>query len=121
MDKDHLDSIWYGGDMVSIKIGKYYITITTAGDVRAIINGNYYCDKNDGGMFAEYLPEQNIHNDKELKEQDNLGNIEWLNNNWFELIIWDDEQKDYVDYGDNVVDLEPDDNFSWLDELVKEL
>ena len=120
IDKDHLDSIWYGGDMVSIRVNRRYdVIITAAGDIRATIKGEDYKDKNNGGMFVEYLNENGIHNDKELQEAIENGDVVFENNNWFELIIWDKKKRDYVDYYDNVVDLEPNDNFKWAKDYVK--
>lgn len=120
IDNEHLDSVWYGGDMVSIKVNRRYdVVITAAGDIRAYIKGNYYCDKNNGGCFLDYLKENGINNDTDLKREIEKGNIEFLNNNWFELIIWDNKKRDYIDYYDNVVDLEPNDNFKWVKEYVK--
>ena len=120
MDNDHLDSVWYGGDIVNIRVNRRYdVVITAAGDIRAEIKGGYYCDKNNGGMFVEYLNENGIHSDKELKEAIQNGDIEFKDNNWFELIIWDKKKRDYVDYYDNVVDLEPNDNFKWVKDYVK--
>ena len=120
IDNEHLDSVWYGGDMVSIKVNRRYdVVITAAGDIRACIKGNYYCDKNNGGCFLDYLKENGINNDTDLKREIKEGNIEFFNNNWFELIIWDNKKRDYIDYYDNVVDLEPNDNFKWVKEHIK--
>ena len=120
MDNDHLDSIWYGGDMVNIRVNhRYDAIITAAGDIRAWIKGYRYTDKNNGGMFVEYLNENGIHNDTELKKAIQNGDIEFEDNNWFEVIIWDKKKRDYVNDYDNVVDLEPNDDFKWLKDYVK--
>lgn len=70
MRKDRLDSIWYGGDMVTIVVdNRYHITITAAGDIRAEIKGEFYSDTCNGGCFEEYLTENGIKNDQQLQKQ----------------------------------------------------
>ena len=119
---DRKDSIWYGGDIVSIKIGKYFITIGAYGDIRACINGEYYVDKCNGGSFVEYLNEQGIHNDEELSNAIKNGQLEFGNNNWFEAFIWDDENKDYIETYDTIIDeLDENDDFEWLDEWFENI
>ena len=116
LDKDRLDSIWYGGLMVSIKTDNYEADIYAIGEIRAYINGEYYCDKSDGGKFKEYLEENNITNDKELRKAIDDDNIEFLNNNWFEVFVQTDDGDEFSE----VVDLEPNDDFAWLDDWVNE-
>ena len=117
-DNSRKDSIWYGGDIVSINLGRYQVIIGAYGDIRATINGEWYVDKCNGGNFADYLREQNIHNDEDLKNAD----INYENNNWFEAIIWDNKNKDYVDSWDTIIDdLDADDNFSWLPEWLENI
>lgn len=120
---DKKDSIWYGNDLVTIQVGKrYQVTIGAYGDVRAIINGNYYTDKGNGGNFSEYLEEEGIHNDKELQQAIKEGRVVFENNNWFEAFIWDDKDKDWVgDSWDMVIDeLDRNDNFDWLEDWIKQ-
>ena len=121
-DNEHKDSIWYGGDIVTIENDDYSVTISACGDIRAIINGNYYCDKNNGGMFAEYLPKEKIFDDNDLKQAIEEGRIEFEDNNWFEAIIWDKKSKDYVDTWDTIIDdLDENDDFKWVEEWLKEI
>lgn len=121
-DNEHKDSIWYGGDIVNIQLGRYSVTIGAYGDVRAIINGNYYCDKCNGGNFKDYLKEENINNDKELKQALEENRINWENNNWFEAYIWDNKKKDYIETYDTIIDeLDANDDFKWLKSWLKEL
>lgn len=121
-DNEHKDSIWWGGDIVSIEYGKYTITIGAYGDVRAIINDEYYCDKGNGGMFAEYLPEQKIFNDKDLQKAIKENRIEFENNNWFEAVIWDNKKKEYVETWDTIIDeLDQNDDFKWIKDWIKQI
>ena len=121
-DNQHKDSVWYGGDIVSIEFGRYTIIIGAFGDIRACINGDYYCDKNNGGMFKEYLNEQHIYNDEDLSKAEQEGKIEFGNNNWFEAVIWDNKAKDYVESYDTVIDeLDENDNFAWIKPWIKNL
>lgn len=114
-DNEHKDSIWYGGDIVAIEIDDYTVTIGAYGDIRAYINGEYYSDKGNGGMFAEYLPEQNILNDQDLKQAIRKGKIEFENNNWFEAVIWDNKNEKYIESFDTIIDdLDRNDDFKWV-------
>lgn len=120
--QERKDSIWYGGDIVVIELERYQITIGAYGEIRACINDNYYCDKCNGGSFAEYLVEEGINNDTELKEAIEKGIISFENNNWFEAFIWDKQEKDYVETYDTVIDeLSPDDDFSWIKDWLENL
>ena len=81
LDKDRLDSIWYGGEMVCVEGDHYNAYVEAIGDIRAWIKDEYYCDKNNGGMFKEYLEENGITNDEELQRAIENGDIEFDNNN----------------------------------------
>ena len=121
-DNEHKDSIWYGGDIVSIEYKHYTITIGAYGDIRAIINGEYYCDKSNGGMFAEYLPEQNIYNDQDLQRAVEENRIEFENNNWFEAVIWDNKKKQYIESWDTIIDeLDENDDFKWVKDWLEQI
>ena len=120
-DNNRRDSIWYGDDIVTIKIGKYFVTIGAFGEIRACINGNYYVDKCNGGRFVEYLQDEGIYNDRDLKEAVESGKIEFENNNWFEAFIWDDEKKEFIETYDTVIDELDADDFSWVEPWLKEL
>ena len=121
-ENERKDSIWYGGDIVSVDIGRYEITIGAYGDIRALVNGNYYTDKCNDGNFIDYLREEGINNDKELKMAIEKHKIKFENNNWFEAFIWDKKNKDYVETYDTIIDeLDRNDNFAWVKPWVKEL
>lgn len=122
-DNERRDSVWYGGDIVRITTGRYTLTIGAYGDIRAFINDEYYVDKCNGGNFIDYLREQGIHNDKELKQAIKENRIEWEDNNWYEAFIWDNKEKCYVECYDTVLDddLDLNDNFAWVKSWVKEL
>ena len=121
-DSTRQDSIWYGGDIVCIHLKRYDVIIGAYGDVRATINGNYYVDKCNGGQFSEYLEDENIYNDNDLKQAIQEGRIEWDDNNWFEAFIWDTKTKDWLGNSwDMVLDeLDANDDFAWLESWVKE-
>ena len=121
-NNERKDSIWYGGDIVKIIIGRYHITIGAYGDVRAYINDEHYVDKCNDGSFAEYLPEQEIYNDDDLLRAIEENRIEFENNNWYEAFIWDDKTKDYIDTYDTIIDeLDENDDFAWVEDWLKSL
>jgi hypothetical protein len=118
---DRKDSVWYGGDVVRVKYGDYLIIVSAVGEIRAKINGEYYCDKNNYGLFKDYLVENGITNDKELKNAIENGMVEFYGNNWLEIIVWDDTNKDYVEMCDTIIDeLDENDSFDWLEEWLRE-
>lgn len=121
-DNKHKDSVWYGGEIVSVEIGAYTITIGAYGDVRAIINDEYYVDKCNGGNFAEYLREQGIEDDDDLRRADKKGRIKWENNNWFEAVFFNNDTQEYLETYDTIVDeLDENDDFEWLKDWLDEL
>jgi hypothetical protein len=120
-ENERADSVWYGDDIVCITFDDRYDCIIGAfGDIRVEINGNEYVDKANGGTIRQALMENNIMNDNDLQKAIELGTVCFENNNWFELIIWDNKEKDYIDPFDLIVDsLEEEDTFDWLEDTLK--
>lgn len=99
IDKDHLDCIWYGGEVGRIRYKGYSIVISAYGEIRiyGTINGQYVdvVDKNNYGRIYEALAiEYGIDDDSLyslLKDCPNSfkGNennyLEYGYNNWFEV------------------------------------
>ena len=110
IDKDHLDCVWYGGEVGTIKYKGYTVVIAAYGDIRidAVINGEPFDikDKNNGGVVYEEIG--NLIDDAKLAELENADltgdYIRYENNNWFEFDIIDPDGK-YIDccYMDNVI------------------
>lgn len=119
--KGREDSNWYGGQIVEVETKKYLMSIEAVGDIAVLIDEEYYCDKGNNGLLAEYLEEHNIHNDKELEKAIEDGRVEFENNNWFEIFVWDKENKEWIGVGDSVIDcMEENDDFSWVDDWLEE-
>lgn len=120
-ENEKADSVWYGDDIVCITFDDRYDCIIGAfGDIRVEINGDEYVDKANGGTIRQALMENNIMNDSDLKQAIENGTVYFENNNWFELIIWDNKEKDYIDTFDCIVDsLEEEDTFDWLEDILK--
>ena len=130
-DKDHLDCIFYGGEVGCIKYHNYIITIEAIGDVEinGLINGEeFYCRdrQNSGNIYYEL---GNIIDDKKLEElssyetSDQNNYINYENNNWFEfnLITPNGDWIDMCGYdnilSDNILDCFED--IEWCLECVK--
>lgn len=120
MKKDRLDSVWYGGEMVEVEIGDYLFKIIAAGDVSVKLNGEMFKDKNEAGLTSGFLTENGILNDTDLQKAIEDGKLTFWDNNWFELIGWDTKRKQYMFDWYDTVDLDCDDSFDWLDDIVKE-
>lgn len=138
IDKDHLDCIWYGGEVGTIKYKNYTIVIGAYGDIRLSgkINGEdiYVVDKNNGGEVYNSLG--HLLDDDKLKQLlspmsedfDKDNYLEFKDNNWFEVDLISPEGK-WIDLSgsDNVLD----DNlldcftgietyFEYVDNIIKE-
>ena len=116
IDKDHLDCLWYGGQVGSIEYKGYKIVIGAYGDIR--ISGRIYGvdidfkDKsNSGAAYPDIAIEYDIDDDKlhdiskVFSEGDEHNYLIFKNNNWFEvdLISPSGEWIDLCD-SDNVLD-----------------
>ena len=112
IDKDHLDCIWYGGEVGTIKYDGYIITIGAYGDVRlcGTIGGEEINikDKNNGGYAYDVLgakiDDEKLH---ALLTGYGEGNdyLAFENNNWFEVDLISPDGK-WIDLcgADNVLD-----------------
>lgn len=112
IDKDHLNCIWYGGEVGIIETPSgYTITIGAYGDIRlyGFINSEPIDIKDKSNSGSVYHEIGNKVNDKLLHKllwYDKENNyLEYENNNWFEvdLISPDGELIDLC-YTDNVLD-----------------
>lgn len=112
IDKDHLNCLWYGGQVGSIEYKGYKIVIGAYGDIR--ISGKIYGvdidfkDKsNSGAAWPDIGIEYNIDDDKlySLISGNGKDFLSFENNNWFEvdLISPDGEWIDLCG-ADNVLD-----------------
>ena len=75
------DSFFYEGEIASFeKENGTTLSLITCGDIKIDIGSSTY--KN--GQILEAIEEHNL-TDKKLKELEDEGKLEWLNNNWFEV------------------------------------
>ena len=138
IDKDHLDCIWYGGEVGRIIYKNYSIVILAAGEIRLSgkINGEEvrFVDKNNYGRLYEDLAiDYNIDDEKfyalldgylDSFKGDENNYLEFGNNNWFEfdLISPEGEWIDLCD-ADNVLEnnlLDCFEGIEWYLEYVEE-
>lgn len=112
IDKDHLNCVWYGGEVGTIKTPNgYTITIGAYGDIRlyGFINSEPIDIKdksNSGSVYREIgdkVDDKRLH--KLFESDKEYDYLEYSNNNWFEvdLISPDGEWIDLC-YADNVLD-----------------
>ena len=102
IDDQHLHCVFYGGDIGSIKLPNgWSIVISANGDIdltAELEDGteiSYENKRNDGAKDSDFL--EKIKNDQHLKELDDAGAIDWVNNNWLEV--------NYIDPKGRFVDL----------------
>lgn len=90
IDKDHLDCLWYGGDVGTIEYNGFKLVIGAYGDIYCYgkIDGEDFFVKdysNSGRFYAEIgakVDDKKLHSLFGYKDGDH---IEFENNNWFEV------------------------------------
>lgn len=103
IDDDHLDSLWYGGEVLSATFKNYELTLLADGDVRAHCRGyvDDLVDKNNLGRFKDWANSLGLYNDSDLASACGLDGeghscLEFGNNNWFSWIIRNTNTGEYV-------------------------
>jgi len=119
-DTKRLDSVWYGGKMVEIDTPKYVFSVEALGEVRVDIDGETFVDKNETGRVGDELRSVGIDTDEKLNKAVDKGRIYFGNNNWYELFVFSKEENEYLNSYEPI-DLEPYDDFEWLDAVIMDL
>lgn len=141
IDKDHLDCVWYGGEVGRIKYKGYSIVISAYGDIRiygkikgqdvsVVDKGNYGRAYQD--LAIDYGVDDDLlyalmkdYSDSFKGDEDNY--LEFENNNWFEVDLISPEGE-WIDLcgADNVLEnnlldcfADVDDYFVYVDEEMK--
>ena len=108
IDKDHLDCIWYGGDVGTIQYKGYTFVISACGDIRLHGYIKKYgevdiVDKNNSGRAYDELGRYLT--DKDLTDLTDDEYLVYDNNNWFEVDLISPEGIFYDLFDcDNVLD-----------------
>lgn len=95
LDFDRQDSVWYGGYLGEIKYNGIVYEVQAVGEVRAtLLDDNNeevasVVDQNRAGAFYKEM-RQFIKNDNKLRKLENKGKLYFGNNNWFEILVFDD-------------------------------
>lgn len=103
LDFDRQDSVWYGGYLGEIKYNGIVYEVHAVGEVRATLFSKAIfnlcddnneeiasvVDQNEAGKFR-YEMEHYIKNDDKLRKLENEGKLYFENNNWFEILVFDD-------------------------------
>lgn len=95
LDFDRQDSVWYGGYLGEIKYNGIVYEAHAVGEVRATLFDDNneeiasVVDQNRAGKFR-YEMEHYIKNDDELYKLEKEGKLYFENNNWFEILVFDD-------------------------------
>lgn len=96
IDDDHLDVVWYGGELLSFKYKDCTVSIVANGEV--CIEGEYggknfyYRNKLGNGaynMAASDTLRTTFKNDSELRDALDGGLVTYEDNNWFEVFVVD--------------------------------
>lgn len=115
-DLSRQDSIWHH-DSICFFVYKdrYEFICQAVGEIRVSLleEDTDYTDKG-SGRIVEFLEENNIFEDEDLRAHLEKGNIYYQNNNWFEISVYDQTKEKYVNDGE-VVDL--DDLFNLVDTI----
>ncbi len=96
IDDEHLDCVWYGGEIGEIVYKGYVISIAVEGDVRisgaegdAKFEDFAYVNKQGTGAYAaaDDSLRMAFKNDDELQEAQSRERITYENNNWVEFFV----------------------------------
>lgn len=90
--KSHENSLFYEGyeEIAYLQTEKRRYSLITAGDIRLKLwNGDSIDNSNRWDKFEKYKL-----TDWRLKQWEKEGKVEWLNNNWFEVVWTDESDKD---------------------------
>lgn len=109
IDGNHLDSIWYGGEVLSFKYRQYLISLNVRGDVWASLYNHKneeirkVIDKNNWGRFYEEFQDI-IKSDSHLYEmccEESQLKVELHNNNWIEYNIYSINEDQSLEFLEN--------------------
>ena len=90
--KGKADSLFYEGDIAEvIKPNGTRLTLIATGDINIIIGKERYGNWN----IQDFIYKHNL-DDKKLEDLSSKDKIEWIDNNWFE-VIFIKEGSDYAD------------------------
>lgn len=87
--------MWYGGYLGEIKYNGVVYEVHAVGEVRATLFDDNneeiasVVDQNRAGKFRDEM-DHYIKNDDELRKLENEGKLFFGNNNWFEILVFDD-------------------------------
>lgn len=115
------NSVWYGGDIVEIDLGKYKAVIGAYGNVEAYIDGGYCCDKHNGGRFTEYLEDIAIFCDWDLGYAIAWNKVDFVEKNGYEIGFFDKETNKEIYHEILMDNLDEDDDFVWVENWLKEI
>lgn len=87
-DSRHLDSLWYGGWVMTLEKNGHSMHILANGEVRANYSKgeeyDYMVDKNHAGDFASWAKGHGLKTDLQIHDAECKGILFYWNNNWFE-------------------------------------
>lgn len=107
IDMEHQNSLWYGGEVATVKYGEYRFYLWANGDVRATLLDEHndildeVKDKNNMGEFYGIM-RQFIPNDEALSVHLRDLSLVLENNNWWEIFM-DAPNGGMIDLGDAAV------------------
>ena len=110
--EDRQDSVWYNGLLYAYTYKGYRFSVYAVGDITI-----YYKEDTYHSIY-----DTDIKNDAELHKAVENNEIEWGNNNWYEMFIDKvDEKRNVVEEIDNIVidNLEDCVDRDWIEDIVK--
>lgn len=96
--KNQTDSFFYEGDIARIvKPNGTILTLIATGDIRVNIKDKQYRNNQINDAISDWDL-----TDGKLRELEESGELEWCENNWFE-VVWQKKGEDYIDSDMGVV------------------
>lgn len=118
--EERMELFWYGGPVICLEYKGKRCIISAIGDVRFDIldkNGNYqriYCNAWNTGVPSGDELFDIVKTDEEFESYVAVGLVNWINNNWIEFNIYDED-------GKTVLYHETDDDASNLNDVISDI
>jgi len=92
-DNEHLECLWYdGASVATVEYKNHLICFDVHGDVRLFVEGNHI--RHDGGsepLFKNEICRHVLKNDCNLIKMTREGAIDYSNNNWISIVVFNQE------------------------------
>lgn len=124
LEKERENSVWYDNEVLTFVVDNRYVYSCRAfGDVRIThipTNDDVVSKGFQANRVVEFLEKHSLMTDDEVNSAETKGDIYFGDNNWFEDLIYDRENKEYIDLSGTYISNGPFAiNLNYIDEWIK--